>query len=80
MGLEKLTITGDLLDPRKLSIGVEKKIARRLTVVYGTGIESWELHKIGVNYEINDNVWISTLHDQENENSSVDLNFRFKAR
>ncbi|UCC11330.1 MAG: translocation/assembly module TamB domain-containing protein [candidate division WOR-3 bacterium] len=80
LGLDKLTITGDLLDPRKLGIGVEKRIARRLTVVYGTGIESWELRRIGVNYEINDNVWVSTLHDQENENSSVDLNFRFKAR
>jgi autotransporter translocation and assembly factor TamB len=80
LGLDKLTITGDLLDPRKLGIGVEKRIGRRLTVVYGTGIESWELRRIGVNYEINDNIWVSTLHDQENENSSVDLNFRFKAR
>jgi len=80
LGLEKLTITGDLLDPRQLAIGVEKKIARRLTVVYGTGIDSWEFHKIGINYELSDNVSISTLHDQENENSSVDLNFRFKAR
>ncbi len=80
LGLDKITITGDLLDPRKLGIGVEKRIARRITVVYGTGIESWELRRIGVNYEINDNVWVSTLHDQENENSSVDLNFRFRAR
>jgi translocation and assembly module TamB len=80
LGLEKLTITGDLLDPRKLGIGVEKKIAPRLTVVYGTGIDSWEFHRIGINYELTDNISIITLHDQENENSSVDLNFQFRAR
>ncbi|KPK71687.1 hypothetical protein AMJ87_06950 [candidate division WOR_3 bacterium SM23_60] len=73
LGLDKVTVTGDLLAPRDLSIGIEKKLSRRLTLVYGTGIESWELHRIGFNYDITDNLSIFTLHDQENLNSSVDL-------
>lgn len=73
LGLDKVTITGDLLAPRDLSIGIEKKLSHRLTFVYGTGIESWELHRIGFNYDITDNLSVFTLHDQENLNSSVDL-------
>jgi autotransporter translocation and assembly factor TamB len=73
LGLDKVTISGDLLAPRDVSIGIEKKLSRRLTLVYGTGIESWELYRIGFNYDITDNLSIFTLHDQENLNSSVDL-------
>lgn len=77
LGLDKVTISGDLLAPRELSIGIEKKLSRRLTLVYGAGIESWELHRIGFNYDITDNLSIFTLHDQENLNSSVDLDIHF---
>ncbi|UCG93143.1 MAG: translocation/assembly module TamB domain-containing protein [candidate division WOR-3 bacterium] len=80
LGVEKFTITGDLLDPKQLDIGIEKKIGKRLTFIYGTGIESWELHRIGVNFDITDNFSIFTLHDQENMNSSVDLDFHFKIK
>ena len=80
LGLEKVTITGDLLDPRQLDIGIEKRIARRFTLVYGTGIESWEMRRIGLNYDVTDNFSVYTLHDQENMNSSIDLDFHFKLK
>ncbi len=80
LGVEKFTITGDLLDPTQLDIGIEKKIGKRFTFIYGTGIESWELHRIGVNFDITDNLSIFTLHDQENMNSSVDLDFHFRIK
>jgi len=80
LGLEKFTITGELLDPKQLDIGVEKKFGKRLTLIYGTGIESWELRRIGINYDITDNLSIFTLHDQEHMNSSVDLDFHLKIK
>lgn len=80
LGLEKFAITGDLLVPEQLDIGIEKKVGKRLTFIYGTGIESWELHRIGINFDITDNLSIFTLHDQENMNSSVDLDFHFKIK
>lgn len=79
-GLEKFTITGDLLEPKRWDIGLEKRINKRLTFIYGTGIESWEMRRIGINYQINNNLSIFTLHDQENMNSSVDLELNFKIK
>lgn len=80
LGFEKVEITGDILDPMQLDIGIEKKISRRFTLIYGTGIESWEFRRVGLNYDITDNVSIYTLHDQENLNSSVDLDIHFKLK
>jgi hypothetical protein len=77
LGLEKITITGGLLEPRRWKIGLEKKIGPRFTVIYGAGIENWEVMRIGANYDLTDNLSIFTLHDQENLNSSVDLDFHF---
>lgn len=78
LGAEKFTITGDLLKPRQLDIGIEKRFAKKFTLIYGTGIESWELRRIGINYDLTDNLSIFTLHDQENVNSSVDLDIHFE--
>ena len=80
LGFEKVEITGDILDPMQLDIGVEKRIGRRFTLIYGTGIESWEFRRVGLNYDITDHVSIYTLHDQENLNSSVDLDIHFKLK
>jgi len=80
LGIEKFTITGDLLNPRGLDIGIEKTFAKKFTIIYGTGLESWELRRIGMNYDLTDNLSIFTLHDQENMNSSVDLDFHFKLK
>jgi len=77
LGVEKFTIIGDLLKPRQLDIGIEKRFAKKFTLIYGTGIESWELRRIGINYDLTDNLSIFTLHDQENVNSSVDLEIHF---
>ncbi len=80
LGFEKFTITGDLLEPRQWDIGFEKRINKKLTFIYGTGIESWEVRRIGINYAINDNLSIFTLHDQENMNSSVDFDLNLKVK
>jgi len=80
LGFEKVEIAGDILDPMQLDIGIEKKISKRFTLIYGTGIESWEFRRVGLNYDITDNVSIYTLHDQENLNSSVDLDIHFKLK
>ncbi|MEO0185224.1 MAG: translocation/assembly module TamB domain-containing protein, partial [candidate division WOR-3 bacterium] len=80
LGFEKFTITGDLLEPRQWDIGFEKRISKKIVFIYGTGIESWEMRRIGMNYSINNNISIFTLHDQENMNSSVDLEFNFKIK
>ncbi len=77
LGLEKFTITGDLLDSRNLDVNIEKRFGKKFILIYGSGIESWELNRIGVNYDVTDNISIFTLHDQENMNSSVDLDFHF---
>jgi hypothetical protein len=80
LGLEEFTITGDILDPRRLNIGIEKRFAKKFTFVYGMGIESWELQRIGLNYDITENFSIFTLHDQENMNSSVDFDIHFNLK
>ncbi len=80
LGLEKVEITGDILDPMHLDIGVEKRIGERLTLIYGTGIETWEFRRVGLHYDITDNLSIYTLHDQENLNSSVDLDVHIKLK
>jgi len=80
LGFEKFTITGDLFEPRRWDIGFEKKINKNLTLIYGTGIESWEMRRIGINYTINNNLSIFTLHDQENRNSSLDLDLNFRIK
>lgn len=80
LGLEKFTITGELFEPKRWDIGFEKRINKKLTFIYGTGIESWEMRRIGLNYQITDNLSIFTLHDQENMNSSVDLEWNFKVK
>jgi hypothetical protein len=80
LGLEKFIITGELLDPRNLDIGIEKRFAKKWTFIYGTGIEYWELRRIGVSYDITDNLSIFTLHDQEHINSSIDLDLHFKLK
>ena len=78
LGVEKFTITGDLLKPKQLAIGIEKRFAKKFTLIYGTGIESWELRRAGINYDLTDNLSIFTLHDQENRDSSIDLDIHFK--
>ncbi|MGB9720037.1 MAG: translocation/assembly module TamB domain-containing protein [bacterium] len=80
LGFEKFTITGDLFEPMHWDIGFEKKVSKKITFIYGTGFESWEMRRIGINYSINNNLSIFTLHDQENMNSSVDLNFNLKIK
>lgn len=80
LGLDKFTLTGDLGEPMTMRIGVEKRIVKGFTLLYNTGVESWELYQIGASYDLTDHISIFTLHDQENLNTSIDLNFRFKLR
>ena len=80
LGLDKLTITGELDDLSSVRIGIEKSITRNFTLLYATGIESWELHQVGASYDVTDYISVFTLYDQENLNTSVDLDFHFKIR
>jgi hypothetical protein len=80
LSLDKVTITGDLLKPRELDIGIEKKLGKKFTLIYGTGLESWELRRIGINYDLTDILSIFTLHDQESKNSSIDLDIHFELK
>lgn len=80
LGLDRFTITGELDDPSSVTIGIEKSIAKGFTLLYTTGIESWELHQVGASYDVTDHISIFTLHDQENLNTSVDLDFHFNIR
>ncbi len=80
MGLDRFTITGELDDPSSVTIGIEKSITKGFTLLYATGIESWELHQIGASYDITDHISVFTLYDQENLNTSVDLDFHFNIK
>ena len=80
LGLDRFTITGELDDASSVRIGIEKSITKGFTVLYSTGIESWELHQVGASYDITDHISIFTLYDQENLNTSVDLDFHFNIR
>ena len=80
LGLEKVEITGQVGGTEELSVDIEKKLGKGFTFVYGTGIETWEMQKIGLNYNITDRLSIFTLYDQKNLNTSVDLDVNFKIR
>lgn len=80
LGLEKVEITGEVGGEEELSVDIEKKLGKGFTLVYGTGIETWEMQKIGLNYDINDRFSILTLYDQKNLNTSVDLDINFKIK
>jgi len=80
LDLDKVTITGELDDLSSVRVGIEKSITRNFTLLYTTGIDSWELHQVGASYDVTDHVSIFTLYDQENLNTSVDLDFHFKIR
>ncbi len=80
LNLENFTIKGDLIEPRMLHFGFERKIGPRLKLIYWSGIEVWELQSIGLNYDLNKNISIFTLHDQESMNSSIDFDIHFKFR
>ncbi|UCG31207.1 MAG: translocation/assembly module TamB domain-containing protein [candidate division WOR-3 bacterium] len=80
LGLDKLQITGQLDEPSTMRVGIEKRITRGFTLYYSTGIESWELHQVGASYDITDHISIFTQYDQENLNTSVDLDFHFKIK
>jgi autotransporter translocation and assembly factor TamB len=80
LGLDKFTLTGDLSDPTKMRIGIEKNIAKGFRLHYSTGLESWELYQIGASYDLTDRFSIFTLYDQENRNTSVDLEYKLKIK
>ncbi|UCD05663.1 MAG: translocation/assembly module TamB domain-containing protein [candidate division WOR-3 bacterium] len=80
LGLDRFTITGELDDPSSVTIGIEKSITKGFTLLYTTGIESWELYQIGASYDITDHISVFTLYDQENLNTSVDLDFHFNIK
>ena len=80
LGLDQFTIAGDLSDPATLRIGVEKSIAEGFTLHYSTGVESWELQQIGASYDLTRHISVTTLYDQENRNTSVDLELHWKIR
>jgi len=46
LGLDEFTLTGDLSDPAKMRIGIEKSIAAGFRLHYSTGVESWELYQV----------------------------------
>ncbi|UCF69922.1 MAG: translocation/assembly module TamB domain-containing protein [candidate division WOR-3 bacterium] len=78
LGLDKFTLSGDLSDPSTVRIGVEKSIIKGFNLIYSSGVESWELYQIGASYDLTDYVSLFTLHDQENLNTSVDLDFHLE--
>jgi hypothetical protein len=80
LGLDKFTLSGDLSDPSTVRIGVEKSIVKGFRLIYSTGVESWELHQIGASYDLTHHLSVFTLHDQENLNTSVDLDFHLEIR
>jgi translocation and assembly module TamB len=80
LGLDEFTITGDLSDPTTMRIGIEKSIARGFKIHYSTGVESWELYQVGASYDLTDKLSIFTMYDQENRNTSVDLDFHIKIK
>jgi hypothetical protein len=80
LGFDKFTITGDLSDPATMRIGIEKSIVEGFKLHYTTGVESWELQQIGASYDLTERISILTLHDQENRNTSVDLDLHFKLK
>ena len=80
LGLDKFTLTGDLSDPAKMRIGIEKSIAKGFRLHYSTGVESWELYQIGASYDLTNRISIFTLYDQENRNTSVDLEYKLKIK
>jgi len=80
LGLDEFTITGDLSNPTTMRIGIEKSITEGFRLHYSTGVESWELYQVGASYDLTDKISIFTLYDQENRNTSVDLEFHIKMR
>ncbi len=78
LGLDKFTLSGDLSDPSTVRIGVEKNIIKGFNLIYSTGVESWELYQIGASYDLTDYMSLLTLHDQENLNTSVDLDLHLE--
>jgi translocation and assembly module TamB len=80
LGLDKFTLSGDLSDPKRMRIGMEKSIAKGFRLYYSTGLESWELYQIGASYDLTDRFSIFTLYDQENRNTSVDLEYKLKIK
>jgi hypothetical protein len=80
LGLDKFTISGELNDPSSMRVGIEKSIVKGFKLIYSTGIESWELHQVGASYDITDHISIFTLYDQDNLNTSVDLDFHFSIK
>jgi autotransporter translocation and assembly factor TamB len=80
LGLDEFTIAGDLSEPATLRIGVEKSLAEGFTLYYSTGVESWELQQIGASYDLTRHISVTTLYDQENRNTSVDLELHWKIK
>jgi autotransporter translocation and assembly factor TamB len=80
LGFDKFTLTGDLSKPTTMRIGIEKSIAKGFTLHYSTGLESWELYQVGASYDLTNKISIFTMYDQENRNTSVDLDFHIKIR
>ncbi|KPK64048.1 hypothetical protein AMJ83_04330 [candidate division WOR_3 bacterium SM23_42] len=80
LGLDKFTLSGDLSDPSTMRIGIEKSIAEDFRLHYSTGVESWELYQVGASYDLTDKLSIFTLYDQENRNTSVDLEYHLKIK
>ena len=78
--LDKFTLSGDLSDPTTVRVGIEKSVAKGFRLIYTTGVESWELHQMGAVYDLTDHISIFTLHDQENLNTSADLDFHLEIR
>jgi hypothetical protein len=59
---------------------IEKSIVRGFRLHYSTGVESWELYQIGASYDLTDKISVFTLYDQENRNTSVDLEYHLKIK
>jgi hypothetical protein len=80
LGLDKFTLTGDLSDPSTMRIGIEKSIVEGFRLHYSTGVESWELYQVGASYDLTNKISVFTLYDQENRNTSVDLEYHLKIK
>ena len=78
--LDKFEISGDLNDRATMRIGLEKSVTKGFKLHYSTGVESWELYQVGASYDLTDKISIFTMYDQENRNTSVDLEFKLKIK
>jgi len=78
LGLEKVKISGSIINPALLRLGAEKRFLEKLRVSYTSGFENWKQQQIGLDYEINRNLSIYSIYDLENRDTGAGFDFHLK--